>query len=474
MFIAFKGENDDGHNYVNRAIKEGASLILVSKKEAAEHVVGLASRKGCAAILVPDTLKALHDIARKWLEIIQVTVIGITGSTGKTSTKEMMACVLGQRFKVAYTHGNQNNEIGVPLTVLGAEEGDEILIVEMGMRGKGQITELCDIVSPTIGVVTSVGPSHIELLGTIDDIVEAKGELLRAIPQDGLCVFEASKPYTERFADWSPARYMTVGIDSDDAKIMATKVKLDSSGCPSAHVMSLKDSYDITLNVAGLHQLSNALLVIAVAQELGVAGMIIEKGLSQAKLTGMRFRIDINRTTEVIVINDAYNANPNSMEQAVWTLASMEVIGRRVCILGDMLELGDITADEHYRIGQIVASAGIDALFSYGDYSADMIRGAHDSGLAVARAYDWIELDLLIDDTKAFMQAGDCALVKASRAMELERVAYALLDIEMPAQPAPYQGDDQEGKVAVDQPTEPLQAIDANARLGQTGGFNVI
>ena len=470
MFIALKGEHDDGHNYVNRAIKEGASLILVSKREAAEYVVGLATRKGCAAVLVDSTLTALQELAHEWLGIIRPKVVGITGSTGKTSTKEMMACVLGQRFKVAYTDGNQNNEIGVPLTVLGAEEGDEVLIVEMGMRGKGQIAQLADIVSPTIGVITSIGPSHIDLLGTLEDIVEAKGELLRALPKDGLAVFEADKFYTDRFCALSVARTMTIGVESDDAKIMATRVKLDGGGCPSAHVMSLKDTFDIALSVPGLHQLSNALLVIAVAQELGIPSVIIEKGLQQARLTGMRFKIDINPNNEVIVINDAYNANPNSMEQAIWTLASMEVLGRRVCVLGDMLELGDISPDEHYAIGEVCAKAGIDALFAYGDFSADIVRGAKEHGLESAKAYDWIELDILIEEAKEFLRAGDCALVKASRGMELERVAYALLDLDI----AQQSGDEasaasRQTDPALSQPTEPLQALDQE-KLFSGGG----
>jgi UDP-N-acetylmuramoyl-tripeptide--D-alanyl-D-alanine ligase len=264
---------------------------------------------------------------------------------------------------------------------------------------------------------------------------------------------------------------MTVGVDSDDAKIMATKVKLDASGCASAHVMSLKDEFDIALNVAGLHQLSNALLVIAVAQEMGLPSVMIERGLAQARLTGMRFKIDINHNTEVIIINDAYNANPNSMEQAIWTVASMEVFGRRVCILGDMLELGPIAADEHYKIGEIVAKSGMNALFAYGDFADDMVRGAQENGLENARAYDWIEFDVLIDDAKAYLQAGDCVLVKASRAIELERVAYTLLDIEMT--PAPVEPEE-DGDTVVDlnQPTEPLDPVEREALLGRTGELN--
>ena len=456
VFIALKGEEDDGHQYVNRAIKEGAVAILVSSRQAAEHVVGLAERKGCAAILVTDTLKALQRLAREWLEIVDARVIGITGSTGKTSTKEIMACVLGQRFKVAYTDGNQNNEIGVPLTVLGAEEDDEILIVEMGMRGRGQITELCDIVSPTIGVITSIGSSHIDLLGSMEEIVEAKAELLRALPKGGLAVFEADKPYTERLKAASAARSMTVGIDSDEAKLMATKVQLDASGCPSAHIMSLKGNLDIALAIAGRHQLANALLVIAVAQELGLSAALIEKGLEQARLTGMRFKIDINHTTEVMVINDAYNANPNSMEQAILTLASMEVASRRVCVLGDMLELGKISPQEHYKIGATLAHANIDALFSYGDFSADMVSGAQENGLAVAYAYDWIELDVMTEEVQTYLHAGDCVLVKASRGMELERVAHVLL------------GDEKEDGLPVvspslrEQPTQPLVPVNVS------------
>jgi len=473
MFIALQGINDDGHRFVNRAIKEGAALILVSRRAAAEQVVGLASRKGCAAVLVPDTLIALHAIAREWVAVIGATVIGITGSTGKTSTKEMMACVLGQRFKVAYTHGNQNNEYGVPLTVLGAEADDEVLIVEMGMRGLGQIKQLCDIVSPTIGVVTSIGPSHIELLGSIENIIEAKSELIKALPQEGLAVFEAGKSYTPCLQEASPGRTMTVGIDSDDAKIMATKVALDAGGCPRAHVMSLRDAFDVTLHVPGLHQLSNALLVIAVAQELGIPSVIIEKGLQQARLTGMRFKIDINRRSEVMVINDAYNANPNSVEQAILTLASMDVPRRRVCVLGDMLELGDISCDEHYRIGQRVAKAGMQGLFAYGDYAQDMVRGAHDAGLSAARAYDWIEFDVLEGEVQDFVQAGDCVLVKASRGMELERIAFALLDIDPP--PSQCADDDRSSDTAehaVLQETEPLQQIDVDRETSSEGGMN--
>jgi len=467
MFIALKGESDDGHNYVNRAIKEGAALILVSKRDAADHVVGLATRKGCAAILVDDTLEALHELAHEWVQIVDPTVIGITGSTGKTSTKEMLAHVLGQRFKVAYTDGNQNNEIGVPLTVLGAESDDEVLIVEMGMRGLGQIAQLCDIVSPSIGVITSVGPSHIELLGSIENIVDAKAELLRSLPKNGLGVFEADKFYTDKFDEVSVARSMTTGIDSDNAKIMATKVSLDSGGCAFAHVMSLKDTFDIALSVPGLHQLSNALLVIAVAQEMGIPSVMIEKGIAKARLTGMRFKIDINHNTEVMVINDAYNANPNSMEQAIRTLASMEIVGRRVCVLGDMLELGQIAADEHYKIGKVCAEVGINALFAYGDFANEMVRGARESGLEIAKAYDWIEYDVLIDDAKDFVEAGDCVLVKASRAMELERVGFALLDLEAPTPASEEDSADVDPDAAHAQETEPLQAIDQETLFDQ-------
>ncbi|MCL2024427.1 MAG: UDP-N-acetylmuramoyl-tripeptide--D-alanyl-D-alanine ligase [Coriobacteriia bacterium] len=463
LFVALKGEHADGHSYVNKAVKAGAAVALVSRREAADQVAGIAERKGTAFVLVDDTLKALHDLARGWLEIVKPRVVGITGSTGKTSTKELMAATLGQRFRTAATPENENNEIGVPLTALRAAEDTEVLIVEMGMRGRGQIAELCDIVNPEIGVVTSIGPSHIELLGSVDEIIAAKSELLKALPYQGLAVIEAGKPYSEKLEQASNARVMTVGVDLEDAKVMATHVTLDSSACASAHVLSLKGEFDITLGVPGLHQLTNALMVVAVAQELGIPSEIIEKGLEEARVGGMRFKMDINAATDLTVINDAYNANPNSMEQAVRTLASLDAPGRRICVIGDMLELGDTAPDEHRAAGAIVAHCEIDYLFAFGDYATHLLEGARLNGMdektnRIARAYDWIELDLMLEELQAALEPGDIVLVKASRGMELERVADVLLGVttvdEVMAPPAARDP-------LFDQTTSPLDTIES-------------
>jgi UDP-N-acetylmuramoyl-tripeptide--D-alanyl-D-alanine ligase len=424
LFIPLKGETD-GHSYIPDAIKGNAAGVLFDK----DYKDGKPVKQSddCFAIEVDDTLKALQDIAGYYRGKLRIRVVAITGSTGKTTTKDMISCVLSQKYKIASTERNFNNEIGVPLTIFRAEESTEVLVVEMAMRGRGQIKELTEIAKPDLGVVTNVGQAHIELLGSEQAIAEAKSELIEAIPEGGVVVLNADDLWTTFVSSCARSKITEYGITAGDVR--AEKIEADELGRARFRlIMHDGDAYTVRLPIPGRHNVYNALAASAVASELGLNADQIRIGLSNCKLSSMRMEV-FSTIDNVLILNDAYNANPTAMQAALATLMDVKTEGRRVAVLGDMLELGRLAVEAHKSIGEVVASLGVEFLIAVGAESQVMAESAVRSGMIPKTVITCADADAAAQVLKQLIEPGDIVLVKASRAVGLEAVVKALVKI---------------------------------------------
>ncbi len=408
LFIPLQGEKSDGHAYIGKAIQAGAGAVLTAVPVALES-----SEIPC--VQVEDTLLALQQLANYHRRRFQIPVIAVTGSNGKTTTKDMVAEVLSTKYQVCKTQKNYNNEIGLPLTLLSLQESDEACVVEMGMRGLGQIAELAKIAEPTIGVVTNVGVAHLELLETQENIARAKGELVEALPSDGTAVLNMDDERVAGMQGLSECRVIGYGMGSQ-AAVQALDLQFAEGGTDFM-CRSFDEVFAVHLPVAGKHNVYNALAAIAVARVLGVSAEKIRKAL--AHWLGGEMRQEKMELDGICFINDAYNANPVSVLMAIESLPQFGE-GRKFVVLGDMLELGPTAADWHYRMGEAVAAAGVTGLVGLGELAAEAVRAASESGVphgyacrSHADAMAWL---------KAHLQEGDIVLLKGSRAMHLEDI----------------------------------------------------
>lgn len=430
-YLALPGERVDGHDYLLDAIAGGARLLIVARPSAElGDVIVAAARKRVAVVRVLDALAALQHIAAWHRSRLRCAVIGVTGSTGKTTTKDYLTAVLSTSMRTQATRGNRNNEIGVPLTLLAAGSDCDALVVEMGMRGTGQIAELCEIARPDFGLVTNVGTTHIELLGTQDAVADAKGELVRAIGDGGAVFLNGDDQYSERLASRASAPVTRYGL-SEGCQVRATGIELDASSCASFVLVSDQGSVDVTLAVPGKHNVYNALAAAAVGLRLAVPLTAVADGLAAARSGSMRMEV-FTSASGMTVINDAYNANPTSMAAAVDTLAAFETAGRRVAVLGDMAELGSLTELAHFHLGEHVARAGIDILVTVGERARRIAEGAKAEGMAAGGVRPCATVDEAIEVLDDELQTGDVLLVKASRVMGLEAVVEGVVTPRVP------------------------------------------
>ncbi|HMS63222.1 MAG TPA: UDP-N-acetylmuramoyl-tripeptide--D-alanyl-D-alanine ligase [Solirubrobacteraceae bacterium] len=387
LFAGLPGEHHDGGAFAAQALAAGAWGVLARP----EHLEGLVAGAPGALLAAADPLAALQRLATAWRRELGAQVIGITGSTGKTSTKDLLRGMLEPHRRVVATEQNLNTEIGLPLTILGAPAGTEVLVLEMAMRGAGQIADLVAIAEPDVGVVVNVGPVHLELLGTIEDIAAAKAELIRDLPADGTAVLPAGQPLLDphRRAD---LRTVTFG--------------------PGGDVDALPEGLTVPFDSA--HMRGNALAALAAARAIGVepAGAV---RVALSRLRGERIAL----ADGVVVINDCYNANPMSMRAALDDLAETAA-GRRVAVLGDMLELGPDERRFHADLGARAREAGVDLLVTVGDLAAHAGPAHGGTVHAVATAADAAAL------LPGLLEPGDTVLVKGSRGVGLEAVALAL------------------------------------------------
>lgn len=409
LFVALKGETFDGHDYVLQAKERGAAGAVVAE-DRPEY-----KQEGFAVVIVTDTRKAYQDLARFHRRGFSIPVIAVTGSVGKTSTRSMIAAVLSQKYRVLQTEKNFNNEIGLPKTLLQLTPEHEACVVEMGMRGLGQIAELAAIAEPDIGVVTNVGKSHIELLGSQDNIARAKSELVRALSEDGVAILNQDDSYVAAMADLCRGKVVGYGIESN-AAIRASRVVCSEKGLRFA-CRCFDQVMDIHMPLIGSHNVYNALAAIAVGRVLGLTEHQLQKGLSEYR--GMPMRQELIHLGEYTFINDAYNANPASMSEALKSLTLLTK-GRKIAVLGGMLELGDWTVREHEKIGAEAAELGLDALITMGSPASYIADAARKNGLgAVYTAQDHAGA---ADCLRQIIQPGDTVLLKGSRGFAMEKI----------------------------------------------------
>ncbi|MFC9299221.1 UDP-N-acetylmuramoyl-tripeptide--D-alanyl-D-alanine ligase [Streptomyces sp. NPDC057011] len=426
LFAAFDGEHVDGHDYAGRAIEAGAAAVLAARPV------------GVPAIVVPDVEKALGALARAVVERLGTDVVALTGSAGKTSTKDLIAQVLQAHAPTVWTPGSLNNEIGLPLTALKATAETRHLVLEMGARGIGHIAYLTGLTPPRIGLVLNVGTAHIGEFGGREQIAQAKGELVEALPSEaegGIAVLNADDLLVRAMSARTKARTVLFG-EAEDADVRATEVRMTPGGQPAFTLHTPTGCSDVTLRLYGEHHVSNALAAAAVAHVLGMSVEEIATALSGAG-TLSRWRMEVTeRADGVTIVNDAYNANPESMRAALRALAAMGGAarangGRTWAVLGPMAELGDASLAEHDAVGRLAVRLNVSRLVAVGGREASWLQlGAYNEG-------SWGEESVLVSDAQAAvdllrseLRPGDVVLVKASRSIGLERVALALLERE--------------------------------------------
>ena len=416
-FVALVAERD-GHDFVPDAFARGARVAIVTDDR--EH----GAPKGGAVVRVTSAFGALADLGRAARGALgDIVVVGITGSAGKTGTKDLTAAALAPGYAVHASPGSYNNEAGVPLTLLTAPPGTEAVVLEMGARAHGDIAGLSAVASPTVGVITNIGLAHAGSLGGRDGVARVKGELLEALDPSATAVLDAGDPATPSLAIRTVATILTVSAsESIDADVRATGITLDAELRPTFTLSTPWGSGEVVLALRGAHHVVNASLAAAVALSHGVAFAHVARGL--AAVVPAPWRMEVARTAEgVVVLDDAYNANPSSMAAALEALARVEVPGRRVAVLGEMLELGDLSAPEHAALGDLVGAAAVDALVAVGPEAAPLAEHARAAGVAVTEVPD---AATALDAIAGFVHGGDAVLVKGSRAVGLELVAIAL------------------------------------------------
>ncbi|MBJ7451771.1 MAG: UDP-N-acetylmuramoyl-tripeptide--D-alanyl-D-alanine ligase [Blastococcus sp.] len=419
LFVAVAGERVDGHDFLAAAAAAGAVGALCSRPDPA-----------LPCVVVDDPVAALGLLAagvHTRLTAGGLRTLALTGSSGKTSTKDLLGQVLGVAGPTVSPPGSFNNDIGLPLTVLSADEDTEYLVLEMGARGIGHIARLCAVARPQIGIVLNVGSAHLGEFGSAEVIAQAKGELVEALPGDGTAVLNADDPRVLGMAPRTRARVVTTGRGAD-ADVRATDVVLDDSARARFTLVAAGEEHPVALRVVGEHQVANALSAAAAALAAGLAPADVAAALSQAGALS-RWRMEVERRADgVTVVNDAYNANPESMRAALAALAGMPA-ERRIAVLGAMAELGPGADAEHERLGRDAAAAGIDLVVAVGPDAVGIADGAAAAGRRRG------EESVLVPDRAAARQLmsevlrpGDVVLVKASRAYALELLAADLLD----------------------------------------------
>lgn len=411
LFIPLVGEKFDGHDFIDQAVKNGAKGILSSRSD----VIVPAN---IPLIMVDDTLTALQGLARFHRQRFNIPIIAITGSNGKTTTKDMTAAILSSQLTVLKTEANYNNEIGLPLTLLQLTEQHEVAVVEMGMRGAGQIRQLAHIALPTIAIITNVGETHIELLGSIEAIAAAKAELLEVIPASGLTILNADDDYVRKMAKQVRSRVTLFGLEQGNLK--ADHIQVISQGMSFTCRMDQRD-FSAYIPTVGKHNVYNALAAIAAGLEVGLTVEDINCGLRTFNASPMRLHIEL--MGDYTIINDAYNASPMSMVAAIDTLVEVAA-NRKVVVLGDMLELGDFGATAHRQIGEKLAECRIDIVITVGTLASHIAQTALDHGIT-AVACD--SHDQASEALKKLIKPSDTILIKGSRGMKMENMVKMFL-----------------------------------------------
>ena len=425
LFVAITGTRADGHDFAAQAIAAGAKAVLAARPV------------GVPAVVVDDTVLGLGRLARGYLaRLPDPVVVGITGSSGKTSTKDIVGQLLAEVGSTVAPIGSLNTEVGLPLTVLRAGVDTRYLVLEYSARGLDHIAYLCGVARPRIGVVLNVGAAHLGEFGGRDVVGRAKGELIEALPDDGVAVLNADDGVVVAMRSRTRSRVVTFGV-GDDADVRAADVRLDGLARPSFRLIANRSVADVALSLHGEHHVSNALAAAAVALELGLALDAVAAALGRVRsISAWRMQVT-TRPDGVTVINDAYNANPESMRAALAALAAMGRPDRRThAVLGPMAELGPASEEEHRELGKTVAALGIGRLVVVGPVATAIADGAIAAGFDVSSVTAVDDVGAAVKSLDADLRPDDVVLVKASRSADLQRVAEALL-LDMPRLGAP-------------------------------------
>ncbi len=426
LFVAIPGERVDGHTFVGPAIAAGAAAALVSR--------AIGASPGLAVIRVTDTVAALGRLAAAYRRRFDLPVVGVTGSVGKTTTKDLLAGVLARSFDTLATKGNLNTEVGLPLTVLELERRHQVAVFEMGMRGRGEIAYLADIARPSIGLVTNIGPTHLELLGSIENITRAKAELIEALPPDGLAVLNGDDPLCRSIAHQARVRVVFYGAGPDcevraedyetlGEKGVRVRIAIAGAGGPRAAGGAV-ERHEVTVPIPGRHNVANALAAVSVGRALGMSLADIAAGLAEPRRSAMR--LEVLHAGGLKIIDDTYNAGPASTRAALGILKELAGDGRSTAVLGNMLELGAAAVSGHEEVGRVVRETGVGRLITVGDLGAVIAQAAVAAGMdpsLVTACASNQEAALL---ARQWLRPGDTVLVKGSRGMKMEEVVTAL------------------------------------------------
>jgi len=414
VFIAIRGERFDGHDYVAKAFEKGAVAAITEKQI-----------ENYPCIIVNDTRKAFLDLARYYRSLFNIILVGVTGSVGKTTTKEMIALVLSEKYNTLKTEGNLNNEIGLPKTLLGINKSHKAAVIEMGMSDFGEIERLSNTAIPTISVITNIGFSHIENLKTQEGILKAKLEILSGMSPDAPLVVNADDRLLSTVKDSLNRRVLTYGIENKTADYYAKNIYEENNG--TIFTVKYQDrDVEVSLPCIGRHNVLNALSAFCIGINSGISEEEIINALKKYKPDELRQ--NIVKKGEQTVIIDCYNASPDSMKASLSVLLQVkaENNGRKVAVLGDMLELGEMSRQLHENVGKFTEMADVDMLFTYGYDSVYIAEKAKESGVSVMHTDDKAKL---VNELKTYLKAGDVVLFKGSRGMRLEEVIDGLYGI---------------------------------------------
>ncbi len=415
LFFALAGDRFDGHDFLADVAQQGVSAVVAARDKAPANLP-------CAVIAVDDPRRALGRLAMVYRADFDLPVVAVGGSNGKTTTKELLAAVLRQKLKTLWSEASFNNDIGVPLTLLNLEKTHEAAVLEVGTNHPGELAPLVRMVRPGLGVITSIGREHLEFFGDIAGVVEEEGWLAELLPTNGKLFINGDSEWSGRIVGRTRAAVVRVGLgEANDWR--ATELRLDEHGM-RFRVVAPKMGYsgEYRINLAGRHQAVNALFALAVGAELNLPAADLQNGLAECQPAKMRMQIW--NWNGICVLDDAYNANADSMLAALETLKEMPCTGRRVAVLGDMAELGTHAQAAHEEVGRRAAELGVDELFLVGAMAGITASAARAAGAKAVGEFD--DIKAATDAVKRFLKAGDVMLLKASRAARLERLAEAL------------------------------------------------
>ncbi len=416
LFFAIKGPRFDGHDFVAEVAQKGVAAVVVERSRAPSGL------PGCAVIAVDNVRQALGRLSSAYRRDFALPVVAVGGSNGKTTTKDLIAAVLRQKLATLWSEASFNNDIGVPLTLLRLEKSHQAAVLEVGTNHPGEIAPMVKMIQPNLGVITNIGREHLEFFGDIAGVADEEGRLAELLPPDGKLFVNGDDAWTERIARRTRATVVRVGLGEGN-HWRAGNVRLGRQGTTFlVDAPNAVFSGEYRMNLLGRHQVVNAIFAIAVGEELGLGRPAVQDGLAECQPAKMRMQLW--EANGICVLDDAYNANADSVLAALEVLKELPCKGRRVVVLGDMAELGAQIEPAHAEVGRRAAESGVGQLFAVGKMAPVMAQAARDAGLN--RVIEFMDVEAAVAALKSFLKPGDLVLLKASRATRLERIGEAL------------------------------------------------